>query len=66
MQSLSIKVKKVRQLNHSSWGFFVVFFKIQLKMLPRYMGVTEPSRDYHPQFLTFDFYLTTHLYNVAE
>lgn len=35
-------------------------------MLPRSMGVTEPSRDYHPQFLTFDFYLTTHLYNLDE
>lgn len=27
------------------------------------MGVTEPRRDYHPQLLTFDFYLTIHLYN---
>ena len=40
--------------------------KIQLTMLPRSKGVTEPSRDYYSQFLTFDFHLTIHLYNLNE
>lgn len=62
MQSLSIKVKEGRQLNHSS----CLKKKFNWRCCLGSTGVTEPSRDYHPQFLTFDFYLTTHLYNLKE
>lgn len=62
MQSLSIKVKEGRQLNHSS----CLKKKFNWRCRLGSTGVTEPSRDYHPEFLTFDFYLTTHLYNLSE
>lgn len=63
MQRVFIKVKEGRQLNHSSC---FKKKKNQLTMLPGSKDVTEPSRDYYSQFLTFDFYLTTHLYNLNE